>query len=66
MSPETSRNVANLVMAAAFGAAVYVVLRTPALRRLAWQAARVGATATLPAFLARETRAAWEASGQRP
>ena len=66
MSPDTSRTVANIVLAAAAGAAVYVVLRTPLLRRAAWQAARIGATATLPAFLAREARSAWEASGRRP
>ena len=66
MSPETSRTVANVVLVAAAGAAVYAVLRTPILRRTVWQLARVGATVTLPAFLAREVRAAWEASGQRP
>jgi hypothetical protein len=53
-------------MVAAAGTAVYLVARTPALRRLAWQAARTGAAATLPAFFAREVRTAWEASGRRP
>ncbi len=64
MSPDTSRTVANLVLAAAAGAAAFVILRTPVLRRAAWQAARTGATVALPAFLAREVRAAWESSGQ--
>jgi hypothetical protein len=66
MDPDTSRNVANATLAVAAGIVVYVVLRTPSLRRAAWQVARTGITATIPGFLAHEVRAAWEASGQRP
>jgi hypothetical protein len=66
MSPETSRTVANFILAAAAGAAAFVILRTPVLRRAAWQTARAGAVGMLPTFLAREVRAAWQASGQRP
>ena len=44
--------VANVVLAVAVGIAVYVVLRTPSLRRAIWQAARTGVTSTLPGFLA--------------
>ncbi len=66
MDPGTSRTVANAVLAVAVGIAVYVVLRTPSLRRAIWQAARTGVTSTLPGFLAHEVRAAWAASGERP
>lgn len=54
------------MLAVAVGIAVYVVLRTPSLRRAIWQAARTGVTSTLPGFLAHEVRAAWAASGERP
>ncbi len=66
MDPGTSRHVANAVLAVAVGITVYVVLRTPSLRRAVWRAARTGVTATLPGLLAHEVRAAWEASGERP
>ena len=66
MSPSTARTVANFTMAAAAGLAVYVVLRTPSLRRAAWRAVRTGVTVTLPGYLAHEAQQAWSASGARP
>jgi len=59
---ETARTVANIVLAtAAIGAAV-VVLRTPSLRRLAVGLARTALTTTLPIWLSREVKQAWDAS----
>ena len=56
---------ANVVLAtAAIGAAV-VVLRTPALRRLAFGLASTAITTTIPLWLTREIKQAWEASETR-
>jgi|WetSurMetagenome_2_1015567.scaffolds.fasta_scaffold916725_2 hypothetical protein len=66
MSPGTARTTANLLMAAAAGAIVYAVARTPPLRRAAWRAIRMGLTVTVPGYLAHEVREAWSASGGRP
>ena len=43
---------------AALGAAVYVI-KTPALRRLAWGLARTAVTAVGPAWLMAEARRGW-------
>ena len=62
MREETARTAANVIMAtAAIGAAV-VVLRTPALRRLAFGLARTAITTGIPVWLSREIRVAWENS----
>jgi hypothetical protein len=63
---ETSaRTLATVIVgAAALGAAV-IVLRTPALRRLAFGLARTVVTVTIPVWLSQETQQAWAASGQR-
>jgi hypothetical protein len=65
MSPETAGKVADVVIATALlGAAVFVV-RTPALRRLAWGLAATALTAALPVWLKGEVQQAW-ASSARP
>ena len=62
MREETARTAANVIMAtAAIGAAV-VVLRTPALRRLAFGLARTAITTGIPVWLSREIKVAWEHS----
>ena len=62
MREETARTAANVIMAtAAIGAAV-VVLRTPALRRLAFGLARTAITTGIPVWLSREIKVAWENS----
>jgi hypothetical protein len=62
---ETARTVANVVMAtAALGAAV-VVLRTPALRRLAFGLARTAITTGIPLWLTKEVKDAWRNSERR-
>ena len=66
MTQRQAEKVANLVIAAAaLGAAVYV-LRTPALRRVLWGAARNGLIAGVPAWLLAETRSGWAGSADRP
>lgn len=65
MKEETARTVANVVMgAAAIGAAV-VILRTPALRKVALGLARTAVVTMIPAWLTREVTAAWQASDTR-
>ena len=55
--------IANVVMgAAAIGAAV-VIFRTPSLRRLAFGLARTAILTSIPAWLTREVRQAWDESG---
>jgi hypothetical protein len=57
-----ARTTANMIMvAAALGAAV-VVVRTPALRRLAWRLARQYAAGPLAASAAMALRQAWDES----
>lgn len=65
MNENSARTAANLVLAAAALGAAYVVLRTPPLRRRAWQLAKAGLTGALPGWLAREIREAWLDSGRR-
>ena len=64
MKEETARTVANIAIgAAAIGAAV-VVLRVPALRRLAFGLARTAVTTGIPAWIANEVRASWADSAR--
>ncbi len=59
LDEDNARTVANVIVgAAALGAAV-VILRTPALRRLAFGLARTALTVTLPVWLSREVQQAW-------
>ena len=56
---DRARTLANVVVgAAALGAAV-IIVRTPALRRLAFGLARTAVTVMIPAWLSREVRQAW-------
>ena len=65
MTPAQTEKAANVIIAlAAVGLAV-VVLRTPALRRLAWNLARTAVTVSLPAWLNREVQQAWADSARR-
>lgn len=66
MTEQTARTVANVVLAtAALGAAV-VVLRVPALRRLALGLAATALTTQVPVWLRQEVTQAWHASGSGP
>ena len=65
MTERQAENIANFAIGAAvLGAAVYV-LRTPALRRVVWGAARNALVAGLPAWLLSETRQGWTEGAHR-
>jgi hypothetical protein len=65
MTEERAETIATvLVGVAAVGAAVYV-LKTPALRRVLWQAVRTMVITTGPAWMAAEAQRAWQDS-ERP
>jgi hypothetical protein len=62
MQEERARAIADLVMGLAAAGALYYVLKTPALRRVAWRLSVVALTATIPAWFKSEVSRAWEAS----
>ena len=66
MTEAQARTTANVILGiAAAGAAVYV-LRTPRLRRLAFQLAGAALTGTVPSWLNAEVRKAWSGSRSLP
>jgi hypothetical protein len=56
---------ANVILGIAAAGAAYYVLRTPRLRRMAFQLAGAALTGTVPAWLGGELHRAWTASGAR-
>jgi hypothetical protein len=62
VTEQQARTTANLVMAAAALGAAVLVLRSPKLRRLAWQLARQYAAGPLAVYAATTVRDAWDAS----
>ena len=64
MTSANARTAANVVLATAGVAAAYVILTTPSLRRLALRGARLWLGASVPGYLAAQTRQAWVASGR--
>jgi hypothetical protein len=65
MTDQTARKVANVALTVAVVGATYVILKTPALRRLAFGLAVSALTGTVPAWLASEVQHAWMESGHR-
>jgi hypothetical protein len=65
MTEDSARKIADVVLGAAALGAVYVVVTTPPLRRLAWRLARTALIGTLPAWLGKEVHEAWIESGRR-
>ncbi len=65
MTEQHARTVANVVLGAAAVGAAVVILRTPALRRLAFGLARTAVTVGVPAWLSREVQQAWNESSTR-
>jgi len=62
LDEDTARTVATVVVGTvALGAAV-LILRIPALRRLAFGLARTALTVTIPAWVSHEVRDAWAGS----
>jgi hypothetical protein len=64
MTPATTERVANVIIGAAVIGAAVVVLRTPSLRRLAWQLAKTTLAGTAPGWLGREVQQAWAQSAR--
>jgi len=64
MTEQQARTTANVVMIAAAAGAAYYVLRTPPLRRVAWQLARTWVRGPLAVWAVTEVRRAWEQSAQ--
>ena len=62
MTTAAARTVANTVIAAAGLTAVYLVVTTPRLRRLALRAAEWWLGASVPLYLLHETGRAWAES----
>jgi hypothetical protein len=56
---DRAHTIANVIVATAGVATAYVILRTPSLRRLAFQGVRLWLGASVPVYLANETRRAW-------
>jgi hypothetical protein len=63
MTSANARTVANVILVTAGVAAAYVILTTPSLRRVAFRGARLWLGASVPGYLAMETRQAWIESG---
>ena len=64
MREDTARTVANIVLAAAAVGAAVVVLRVPALRKMAVGLAATALTTQIPAWLRQEVSEAWTNSGR--
>ncbi len=64
MTQTSADKIANVVIGVAAVGAAYYVLKTPRLRRIAWQMSVAAFTGTLPAWITREIRESWEAAGQ--
>ncbi|CAN5672639.1 hypothetical protein BH23ACI1_BH23ACI1_12100 [soil metagenome] len=59
MTRETAETVADVLLGVALLGAAVLVLRTPALRRIAVGLATTALTTTLPAWMGREVTQAW-------
>lgn len=65
MTEKHARAAANTIMAVAAVGAAVVVVRSPKLRRLAWQLARQYARGPLAVWAAASVRDAWDESASR-
>jgi hypothetical protein len=66
MTEESANRLANVVLGAAAVGIAYAIWRLPGLRRLAVGLAATAVTSAAPAWLHREVRDAWAASGRDP
>lgn len=66
MTRQQAETFANVAIGVAALGAVYLVARTPSLRRLAWNLARTAVLTSGPAWLAAEARRGWNGTGPRP
>ncbi len=65
MEGATARRIADVVLVVAAAGVAWIALKDPARRRAAFRLLRQFATGTVPEYLGRELRVAWEASGRR-
>jgi hypothetical protein len=64
MTERSAEKVASIAIGAAVVGAAYYVLRNPHLRQVAWRLGVAALTGTVPAWVTREIRDGWEASGR--
>jgi hypothetical protein len=64
MTDANARAVANVILVSAGVAAAYLVITTPPLRRVALRVVKLWLGATVPVYLANQTREAWVESGR--
>ena len=64
MTQSSAEKAATFVIGVVAAGTAYYVLRTPHLRRLAWRLGVAALTGTIPAWVTREIRDGWEASGR--
>ena len=62
MTQASAEKIANVIVGAAVIGAAYYVVKTPRLRRLAWQLTVAAVTGTLPVWLGEQIKAGWEAA----
>jgi len=65
MTQASARVAANVLLASAGAAAAYMIVTTPALRRLAMRAVSIWLGASIPAYLMSQTTGAWHESARR-
>ena len=64
MTSANARTAANVVLISAGVAAVYVIITTPPLRRLALRGLQLWLGASIPVFMATQVRQAWDESAR--
>jgi hypothetical protein len=64
MTEQQAEKVATVLLGVAAAGAVFYILKTPALRRMAWGLARTAITTGAPALMA-EARRVWDETGHR-
>jgi hypothetical protein len=64
MTEAQARTTANIVLGVAIAGAAFYILRTPQLRRAAFQLAGAALTGTVPAWLSAEVKRAWAESSR--
>jgi hypothetical protein len=64
MTESSAEKVASIAIGVAAVGAAYYVIRNPHLRRVAWRLGVAALTGTIPAWVNREIRDSWEASGR--
>jgi hypothetical protein len=65
MTQASARVAANVILASAGAAAAYIIVTTPALRRLTLRALSLWLGASIPAYLMNQTTGAWHESARR-